>query len=145
MNKLLIKVAEAPAELPQVYRVRYLVFQIEQGVDPTLEFDGYDNQAQHILAYIGEKPIGTARIRSLNDRTAKVERVAVLQEFRGLGIGKKIMEKALEFLHQARMAEVLIHAQETVREFYLGMGFVPEGEPFDEAGIRHIKMRKRLS
>lgn len=142
---LVCKIAELPAELPQVYQVRYQVFQIEQGVDPSLEFDGQDDAATHILAILADQPVGTARIRKLTDRTAKLERVAVLQSVRGLGIGKKIMESALNYLQAKRVTEVLIHAQEPVREFYLRLGFEPEGNTFEEAGIPHVKMRKRLA
>ena len=41
-------------------------------------------------------------------------------------------------------AEVIVHAQTYVSEFYLRKGYHPEGEPFDEAGIQHIIMRKSL-
>lgn len=144
MDNLVLKIAELPAELPQIFQVRYLVFQVEQGVDPSLEFDGADDSATHILAYLEEKPVGTARMRFLDAQTAKVERVAVLQAARGLGIGKKIMETAIDFLAQAGVSEVRIHAQEHVRVFYENMGFQPEGEIFEEAGIPHVKMRKLL-
>lgn len=144
MNNLLIKLAELPADLPQVFEIRTLVFQMEQGVGAELEFDGKDEQSQHLLAYLDGNPVGTARIRLLDSKTAKVERVAVLSEVRGLGIGKKIMEKALETLASANIAEVQIHAQEPVKDFYIRLGFVPEGEVFEEAGIPHVKMKKLL-
>jgi predicted GNAT family N-acyltransferase len=144
MSQLIVRVAELPAELPQIHQIRYLVFQIEQGVDPVLEFDGKDNEAEHILAYLNGQPVGTARIRWLNAKQAKLERVAVLPEVRGLGIGKRIVEKALKLLETAKVAEVYIHAQEQVRDFYQRLGFEAEGEIFEEAGIPHIKMGKQL-
>jgi predicted GNAT family N-acyltransferase len=144
MNRLVIKIADSASELPQVYRIRYLVFQIEQGVDPALEFDDKEADSQHILAYWQGNPVGTARIRMLNPQTGKVERVAVLPEARGLGIGKKLMEKAIEFLKTVNAAEVQINAQEQVRDFYQKLGFEPEGAVFEEAGIPHVKMRKLL-
>jgi Predicted acyltransferase len=144
MSSLFIKVVEYPAELSQAHQIRYQVFQIEQGVDPSLEFDDKEEESQHLLAYLDSKPVGTARMRFLDGHTAKVERVAVLPEARGLGIGKKIMEKTLEILVAQHITEVQIHAQELVRDFYLKMGFEPEGAVFEEAGILHVKMRKLL-
>ena len=141
---LMIKVAELPAELPQVFKIRYKVFQIEQGVDPSLEFDDKEDQSEHLLAYLGGKAIGTARIRLLDAQTAKVERVAVLPEARGLGIGKKLMEAALERLQGTPVSEVQVHAQVQVRDFYQKLGFEVQGDVFEEAEILHVKMRKRL-
>jgi predicted GNAT family N-acyltransferase len=68
----------------------------------------------------------------------------VLPSARGLGIGKKMMEYALDYLQAEQVTEVLIHAQEPVRSFYLRLGFEPEGDTFEEAGIPHIKMSKQL-
>ncbi|UBF25694.1 GNAT family N-acetyltransferase [Kovacikia minuta CCNUW1] len=144
MNELVIKLAELPSDLPQIYRIRYLVFQIEQGVDPSLEFDGKDESSQHLLAYWQENAVGTTRIRMLAPKTAKIERVAVLPEVRGLGIGKQMMVKAIEILKSAQVSEVQMNAQEQVRDFYQKLGFEPEGAVFEEAGIPHVKMRKLL-
>ncbi|UIE36338.1 GNAT family N-acetyltransferase [Leptodesmis sichuanensis] len=144
MTNLIIRSAQIPKELPQVYKIRYLVFQIEQGVDPTLEFDGKDERAHHLIAFLGEKAVGTARIRFLEDQTAKVERVAVLPEVRGQGIGRKLMDYIEAFLVERQVTEVYMHAQEPVREFYQKLGYVPEGRAFEEAGIPHIAMRKLL-
>ncbi len=141
---LIIKLAERPAELPQVFKIRYRVFQIEQGVDPSLEFDDNEDRSDHLLAYLHDKPVGTARIRLINSQTAKLERVAVLPEVRGLGIGRKMMEKALEILRSSSITTIEIHAQTQVQDFYQKLGFEPEGPVFEEAGISHVKMKKKL-
>jgi len=145
MNHLVIREAILPDEMPAVCAIRYQVFQVEQGVAPELEFDGEDETARHWLVFLDEVPVGTARIRRLGDRIVKVERVAVLKQMRGLGIGQKIMTTILAVLTQEAIAEVWIHAQEPVRVFYQKLGFEPEGENFVEAGILHVKMRKRLT
>jgi predicted GNAT family N-acyltransferase len=144
MTHLIIRLAQIPEELPQVCKVRYLVFQIEQGVDPTLEFDGKDECSSHLIAFLDEKAVGTARIRFLEGQTAKVERVAVLPEVRGQGIGRKLMDYVVTVLVQHQVVEVYMHAQKPVRNFYEKLGFVAEGKEFDEAGIPHIAMRKLL-
>lgn len=63
---------------------------------------------------------------------------------RGQGIGKKIMEKAIEVVAQKNITEVLIHAQEYIKGLHQQLGFEQEGEEFEEAGITHVKMRKKL-
>ncbi len=144
-SNLVIKTAELPQELPAIESIRQAVFQAEQGVEPELDFDGKDETSEQIIAYLDDKAVGTARIRYLSDRTAKIERLAVLPIVRGLGIGKQIMEKALEIAALNNIQEVVIHAQQYIIRLHQKLGFEPEGEIFEEAGIPHVKMSKKLS
>ena len=144
MSNLIIKTALLPQELPAIQTIRRLVFQTEQGVEAELDFDGQDETSVQIIAYFDSQPVGTARIRYLNNETAKIERLAVLSTARGQGIGKKIMEKAIEVVAQKNIQEVLIHAQEYIKGLHQQLGFEQEGEEFEEAGITHVKMRKKL-
>ena len=124
--------------------MRRSVFHLEQGVDPSLDLDGKDETADHILAYVENQSVGTVRVRYLDHQTAKIERLAVLSDFRGQGIGKTLMEKALEVAAQNKVNTVVIHAQDYVKSLYLKLGFLPDGEVFEEAGIAHLKMIKFL-
>ncbi|MGG6264760.1 GNAT family N-acetyltransferase [Leptolyngbya sp. AN03gr2] len=139
-----IKVADFDRDFQDIVAIRTNVFQDEQGVDSALEFDGLDEKATHFLAYEGDRAIGTARVRFLDSHTAKLERVAVLTDRRKYGIGRKIVETALKFLANKNISDLRIHAQISVVAFYQKLGFVTEGEPFDEAGISHIKMNYKF-
>lgn len=145
MSDLTIRLAQLPADFPQIYQVRQQVFQLEQGVDAALEFDGLDDQAEHLLAVQDRQAIGTARIRYFNPQRAKLERVAVLATARGQGIGKKLVATAFAILSDRGVREVYIHSQVAVRDFYNSLGFESEGEIFEEAGIPHVKMSKYLT
>jgi len=125
-------------------RVRREVFQEEQGVAAALDFDGLDESATHIVAYWENEPVGTARIRNLSEQLAKIERVAVLKSFRGLGIGQALMQKAIDYLRTQKITEVKVNAQIQVKDFYEQLGFHQQGEPFYEAEILHVEMRKQL-
>ncbi|AFZ13746.1 GCN5-related N-acetyltransferase [Crinalium epipsammum PCC 9333] len=144
MSELIIKIAELPLEFPAIKKIRKAVFQLEQGIDSTLDFDGEDEKHEHILAYLDDQPVGTARIKYLDNKTAKIERLAVLSEVRGQGIAKKIMASALDFLTQKGFIKVLIHAQEYVKGLHEKLGFEQVGEIFEEAGIPHVKMIKMI-
>ncbi len=144
MSNVVIKVVNLPEELVAITVIRKSVFQEEQGVDPDLDFDGQDEFCEQLIAYLDDQYVGTARIRYLDKKTAKIERLAVLPIARGQGIGKKIMEKALEIIASKNIPEVVIYAQEYVKALHQQMGFQEEGEIFEEAGIRHVKMIKLL-
>jgi predicted GNAT family N-acyltransferase len=145
VQNVTVKLADFAHDRAAIYAIRKKVFQEEQGVDAALEFDGKDDTAVHFLAYLDTQPVGTARIRFLDASTAKLERLAVLPEARNQGIGRKIMETALEFLISKRIKTVKIHAQTAVKTFYQTLGFVVEGGIFEEAGIPHIKMSKQFA
>lgn len=135
-----IKVADFQRDFEAIQMIRTRVFQIEQGVDAALEFDGLDADAVHFLAYIGQDAVGTSRIRFIAQQRAKMERLAVLPELRKYGVGRKIVESVLEFLANKNITSLQIHAQTAVVGFYQKLGFATEGEEFEEAGIPHIKM-----
>lgn len=146
MNHLTLKLVSFAEATTEIQSIRQIVFQVEQGVDPALEFDGLDDAATHIIVYAQvydqKQPIGTARIRYLSDRLAKIERVAVLSAYRGQGIGKRIMEEAIAWLSEKGISEVKLNAQTHAKAFYAKLGFLQHGDEFDEAGIPHIEMRR---
>lgn len=144
MDNLKLKIVTYSEAEESIRAIRHLVFQVEQKVDPALDFDGLDPQSQHILAYVNEQPIGTTRLRYLDEQTVKIERLAVLPEFRGQGIGHKIMAAALKFLTQSQVKTVQLHAQLYIKDLYLKLGFVQVGAIFKEAEILHVKMQRHL-
>lgn len=137
---LQIKLVSYPETWEDIHQIRSIVYQKEQGVDPQLEFDGRDKTAKHFLAYLDGQAVGTTRIRNLDGKRAKIERLAVLKTARKKGIGTKLMAQALAFLTEEGYQEVVIHAQAYIKKLYEKMGFVQVGESFLEAGIPHVKM-----
>ncbi len=144
MSDVIIKVAQLPEEFPVVATIRKIVFQEEQGVDAALEFDGKDDICEHLIAYLDDQAVGTARLRYLDNKTVKIERLAVLSIARGQGIGQKIMEKALEIIAHKNITEAVVHAQTYIKSLYQKLNFTEVGEIFIEASIPHIEMRKKI-
>jgi predicted GNAT family N-acyltransferase len=144
MIRINIKIADSTPEITAIQAIRKAVYQIEQGVDASLDFDGKDESCDQLIATLDREFVGTARIRYLDQKTAKIERLAVLQIARGQGLGKQLMEKALEVAASKNIPKIVIHAQEYIKGLHQQLGFVEEGDVFEEAGIMHVKMRKTL-
>jgi predicted GNAT family N-acyltransferase len=144
MNQFVVQVVRFEEAQPAIEAIRHQVFHLEQGVALTIDFDGLDATSMHLLATEAEQPIGTARIRMLSDRLAKIERVAVLASHRGLGLGKALMHTALSYLEAQGVPEVKLNAQAHAKSFYEKLGFIAQGKEFDEAGILHVEMRRSL-
>lgn len=122
--------------------IRRRVFVEEQDVPPGREVDGLDGEATHFLLVDGA-PVGTARVRDY-EGALKVERVAVVASRRGEGYGAALMDAVESFARDAGREEVVLDAQVPVVAFYERLGYEPEGDPFEDAGIPHRTMRKRL-
>lgn len=121
--------------------IRRQVFIEEQGVPEALEWDADDATALHLLALTIEgKPIGCARL--LPD--GHIGRMAVLPDWRGLGVGKALLAGALRAARAAGHTHVKLSAQIHAAGFYQVAGFVSVGAEYEEAGIPHISMQKSL-
>src|SRR5438045_398404 len=137
--KCWIKKVSSKAELAKALCIRLRVFVREQGVARDIEIDDSDRDALHFLAYVEDKPAGTARL-VMNDKRAKIGRMAVLKSFRRKGIGKRLLDRAIAAAQRAGAKEIFLHAQVPVIPFYEAAGFQATGPTFDEAGIPHRKM-----
>jgi ElaA protein len=142
MTATAVHTATDPADRDACFAIRIAVFVEEQRVPREAELDRHEAEAVHLLALADGRPVGTMRWRAVPPATAKLERVAVLPEARGLGIGRALMLEALRQVAAAGLAEAVLHAQTSAAPFYDRLGFVAEGEPFDEEGIQHIRMRR---
>ncbi|MEO0371751.1 MAG: GNAT family N-acetyltransferase [Pseudomonadota bacterium] len=123
--------------------LRRVVFMVEQDVSEADERDGMDDQAHHILAQDGERPVGCARIL-LDADVGKIGRVCVLADQRGTGLGKALIEACLTHLETLGAARAKLGAQTHALGFYEALGFAAYGEEFDDAGIPHRMMERPL-
>ncbi len=124
--------------------IRRRVFIEEQGVPEADELDGHDAERTHFLARDAQgRAIGCACLRSYGAKH-KVERVAVLPELRGSGLGRTLMDAVEAHARKLGQCDLMLHAQATVVEFYSKLGWESVGAIFYEAGIAHQKMEKRL-
>ena len=95
--KIKVKIINTKKEYEMCLAIRRQVFILEQNISKQIETDDYLVNATHILAISKEKAVGTARYRR-TDSGIKLERFAVLKQFRNLGIGKALVLFILEKL-----------------------------------------------
>jgi predicted GNAT family N-acyltransferase len=138
------KLVASDEELEGAFEVRRRVFIEEQRVSGGLVFDARDGEALQMVVLDGERVIGTARVRFPARNQAKLERMAVLKPFRGKGIGRGIISFLDGELKDRGVEQVVLHAQYEALEFYRSCGFEESGQPFQEAGMKHMKMQRRL-
>ena len=141
MPIIFVKNIKDQSDKIKAFEIRNLVFCEEQKVSKKIEFDGLDQFCDHYLAKINEVPIGTARVREQTKGTYKIERMAVLKEYRKKGVGKAIMKKILKnYLNSSKINKLILNSQIEAKDFYKKFGFVEVGNEFVEANIKHQKM-----
>ncbi len=143
MKNLKIKVVRNKKDLDDVFKIREVVFIKGQKVPKKIERDKFDEISTHILAIYKNKPIGCARIRFVGTK-AKLQRVAVLKEYRGMGFGIEITKFAIFYCRRKGAREIVTHSQYYIKDLYAKCGFSEKGKIFMEAGIKHIEMRLKL-
>lgn len=121
--------------------VRFKVFVGEQSVPAEIELDEHDARSVHALARTREGgAVATGRL--LPD--GHIGRMAVLREWRGKGIGGRILEALAGEAKRRGLSEAVLSAQAHAIEFYERHGFQAEGPEYMEAGIAHRLMRRAL-
>jgi len=142
---LTFKPVTTPMDMMNVLNIRNIVFVGEQNCPYDIEVvPSEENEAKHFLIYYKEIPVGTIRYRMMGDRTFKLERFAVLKEYRGHGYGKEAFLYLVNKIEEEyNPCTIYFNAQYQLFDYYKAMGFIPEGETFYEANIKHIKMVKK--
>ena len=138
-----IRIVDTDANFAHCRAIRMRVFVEEQAVPAELEMDDLDAVATHLLACVDGEPVGTARLVDKGE-AVKIGRVAVLKEYRGSGVGKSIMEYAIDEARRRGYREVVLSSQTYALPFYERLGFIAEGPEYDDAGIPHRTMRLAL-
>lgn len=141
METLQVNKVHSKDDLEKVFAVRKTVFVDEQNCPPELEWE-HEEDAVHFLALLNGEPCGACRWRK-TDQGYKLERFAVLKEHRGKRIGQALVAAALSDL-PGDAAYIYLNAQLDAMRMYSRFGFIAEGAQFEEAGIQHFKMVKRM-
>ncbi|MCE7994372.1 MAG: GNAT family N-acetyltransferase [Roseivirga sp.] len=141
-----VKLVESQQELDQAFKIREKVFREDLGVEWEDIFDQYDQGATHFIAYSDDEPAGSSRYRR-TEKGVRLERFAVLPQYRGKGVGKRLVQSNLGHIEANLKTPgllVYLHAQLEVMALYGSYGFYKVGEVFLEANLEHFEMRKQL-
>lgn len=134
-------------ELYDLLKLRSEVFVVEQNC-VFLDQDDKDQKCYHLLLYSADQLVGYSRLvpAGLSYQEMAIGRVVSSPAMRGKGVGKLVMELSIEYCHKLfEVGVIRIGAQTYALEFYGALGFVSDGEVYDEDGIEHIEMIRKGS
>jgi ElaA protein len=130
-------------ELYAMLALRQEILVVEQQ-SPYSDLDFADQTASHLLAKLGADFVAYARCTWPSEETAFASfgRVVVSKHYRGTGLGKELVQRSLARLGE-ESCDIVIGAQLYLEKFYSDFGFVRDGEPYDDVGVPHLRMRLR--
>ncbi len=147
MNITVEKITERE-RLEQSFAIRIKVFVEEQNVPVEAELDEYDlpgSKAVHFLALADGQPAGTVRMIAYDTQTAKLQRLAVLEEYRVHHVGSVLTRTLEQEAKREGYQAVLLDGQVQARGFYEKQGYTAVSEEIIyDCGIPHVRMRKSL-
>lgn len=126
--------------------VRTPVFIVEQFVTPEFEWDELDASAVHLLAMLEDlnlepQPIACLRIIDYH----KIGRMAVLKEYRGMGLGAALLLEAVHICKLHGSTSIYLSAQTHAIAFYEKCGFKVTSAEYQDVHIPHVDMQLELS
>lgn len=134
-------------ELYKLLRVRNEVFVVEQNC-VYQDCDNKDYGAYHLFCEKDDEIIGCLRIlnRGVSYEEVSIGRVLVKENYRGTGVSRDMMLKALRFIEEElKETEVRISAQVYIKKFYENVGFKIVSDEYLEDEIPHVQMLYKKS
>lgn len=130
---------------PDAAAVRTAVFVEEQGIPREDEWDEADQTCWHAVAYnrLGQ-PLATGRLLSAGEGVGKIGRMAVHRVLRGTGVGREIVQALTEIARERGDQSLRLSAQRSAEGFYRRLGYAVVGDEYEEVGIPHVDMERRL-
>ncbi|MDG1812291.1 MAG: GNAT family N-acetyltransferase [Polaribacter sp.] len=126
-------VTTIPAE--ETYQIRLDV--LRKGIDLPAQFSGdFDEDTFHLGVFENNVLVGVSSFMKTENKHFKSKQfqlrgMAMLEKFRGKGLGKLMIGKALSVLRDREIDVLWCNAREAALQFYVKQGFLIQGSMFE--------------
>lgn len=136
-----VTVVRTLEDMMRVAAIRNVVYMGEQECPYYEEYDGNDLSATHLLAYMGDEPIGCLRLRFFAD-FAKLERLAIRKEYRKSRAAFQLVRAAFKFCQKKGYGKIYAHSQTRLVDFWRRFGFqvLEGGKSFVFSGYDYVEV-----
>jgi predicted GNAT family N-acyltransferase len=134
----------SPDELEACFRLRWRLLRAPWSQPPGSERDELDETAHHVCARISSgELVAVGRLHFRDAETAQIRYVATAERYRGLGIGRAIVERLEQLARDRGATVVILNARESAVPFYERLGYAVCGDgPTLYGVIGHNRMIK---
>jgi predicted GNAT family N-acyltransferase len=99
----------------------------------------------HLGGFIQAELIACLVLQPLDGTTIRMRQVAVKEELRGQGIGRRLVHASEAFAWELGFQQLTLHARQSVVGFYERLGYSTIGACFVEVTLPHWAMHKTLA
>lgn len=124
--------------------LRNEVFRKPWGLDIKDDDLEEDKELDMYGAYINDRLIATVFLKEKDSKTAQIKTVGILEEFRGIGLGRYLLEFIEDLARKRGFTRSILMGRVSCKDFYIKLGYKAISEPYDYKTIAHLDMIKAL-
>lgn len=127
-------------------QVREMITQVLRGIFGSFGIKEWEDFKEYDAMYVLEdngKIVGSAALKDMEDSTGKLKRMYLYKEYRGKGLGAKLLKKIEEFALNKGLTRIILSTSypqlKTAFEFYKKHGFTEMKNPDMEREFPDLK------
>jgi predicted GNAT family N-acyltransferase len=102
-----------------------------------------EGEQLHFGLFEDDSLLGSVTFKVVDESSLKLRQMVIDESAQGAGLGTMLISGAEQAVKKLGYQNVEMAARLAVKGFYEKLGYVSEGEVFNEVKIEHIKMIKR--
>ena len=125
--------------------LRFRILRAPLNLPPGSEVHAAEKDIWHLVALQNGQVVGCVLL--LPDaarRSGQLLQMAVDDSLQGQGLGRKLVLELEARVVREGFSKIILHAREVASIFYAKLGYLPQGDLFEEVGIPHQVMTKDL-
>ena len=116
--------AEEEWQRAGAYSVRIQGMNRQHHISLREEFDEHDGEGTRYIVLLDEAyPVATCRFYQLDSASVMIGRVVVLPEYRGKGLGRRVIQEADDWIRELGFQWVTVDSRTVAMDFYRKLGF----------------------
>lgn len=132
------------AEYEESLRIRDEIFRKPWGLSIYDDDNSADAKDVLFAAFDGAEMVGMTFLQTENPQTARIRSVITIPRARGVGLGKKLMDKAEELAFEMGFHRLVLRARVSALGFYEKLGYRTVGEIYEYRRVPHVEMEKLI-
>lgn len=130
----------------ELVQLRYKILLEPLGLKFLDSFRDKESSYLHLgcIENLDDQLVGGLVLAPVNNEEVRMMQVAVETRYQGEGIGRGLVKYAERRAKDSGFSKIVMHAMLSVVNFYEKIGYVQEGDIFEENGVTFAKMVKKL-